>query len=88
MTGRSKLIFMLGDILELSLLDLQIISNTLSGSLSIRDGGNIFTFKMEARKQVLDKMWRQMNEMIITTTLTFQILLIISSEEIVDLILG
>ena len=48
--------------MKLSLLDLQIIANTLSGSLNIRDNGTYFGFTIDSRKKLLYKLWAEMNE--------------------------
>jgi len=40
----------------------QVLFDTLRGSLSIHDGATIWGFTMEARKNVFDSIWTQMNK--------------------------
>lgn len=48
--------------MKLTVLDVAIIEDALSGSLRIADGGNIFRFSIEARKNLAEKILTQMDE--------------------------
>jgi len=53
--------------LDLSLLDLLIIVDVLSGSLAIR-GDSLFGFTRQAREALRNSLLQQCNEMRVTTT--------------------
>jgi hypothetical protein len=48
--------------MKLSVTDLIILVDTLTGSLAIRDGGTLFHYTRETRKAVLDSLLNRANK--------------------------